>query len=229
MEAMSRRKWFGVMGGLSVAAGSLANLGFTGWRRAFALGRPRWRRVSARAEIQRRHLPNVTLVTHEGNRVRFYDDLIKDKKVIVSFIDTKVAESGTVTRNLRAVQRYFGDRVGRDMHMYSISLNPGDTPTVLKAWAERHDVAPGWQFLSGRQTDVEKVRRGVTSVEDSDPSLSIDKVRFGSEPEMRWAYCQALAEPRAIVHAVQLDFGADPADSDAAPIWNCELLQSIKA
>src|SRR3954451_9325177 len=35
---------------------------------------------SPRARLQRQHLPNVPLVTHEGRRVRFYSDLVKDKR-----------------------------------------------------------------------------------------------------------------------------------------------------
>ena len=36
----------------------------------------------ARQRIQRLHLPNVPLLTHEGKQVKFYDDLLKDKIVV---------------------------------------------------------------------------------------------------------------------------------------------------
>jgi len=40
----------------------------------------------ARNATQARYFPNVELTTHEGKTVRFYDDLIKDKIVVVNFM-----------------------------------------------------------------------------------------------------------------------------------------------
>jgi protein SCO1 len=70
----------------------------------------------ARAALQQRHLPNVPLVTHEGRQVWFYDDLVRDKRVVLTFVSSSAAaESAKVTRNLAAIQRLFGNRVGEDM------------------------------------------------------------------------------------------------------------------
>ena len=35
------------------------------------------------------YFPNVPLVTHEGKTVRFFDDLVKDKVVVINFIYTR--------------------------------------------------------------------------------------------------------------------------------------------
>jgi hypothetical protein len=71
---------------------------------------------SAREALQRAHLPNVALVTHEGKDVRFYDDLVRDKKVVLSFFSSHaLEESFKVHQNLAAIQRLFGNRIGRDM------------------------------------------------------------------------------------------------------------------
>jgi protein SCO1/2 len=119
------------------------------------------------------------------------------------------------------------------MYMYSIGFNPADSPEVLNQWAQRHFVGPGWAFLSGRQSDIETLRKAMgfnseIPAEDADPVSTIGAIRYGNEPEMRWAHCQALAAPRVIAHSVQLDFGVDPADPSPPPVWNCELLSSIK-
>jgi protein SCO1 len=200
---------------------------------------------SAREALQRAHLPNVPLVTHDGEDVRFYDDLVKDKKVVLSFFSSlALAESFKVTQNLAAIQRLFGTRIGRDMFLYSIARTPErDTPAALRNWASQSGAGPGWKFLSGRPSDVETLRRGLgfgsdDPAEDADPRFSVGMIRYGTEPEMRWAHCQSQAKARVLAHSMVLDFGTGPADTGSpitrtfgtgsnpatAPVWNCELL-----
>src|ERR1700716_1356665 len=78
---------------------------------------------------------NVELQTHEGKTVRFYDDLMKDKIIMINFMFTECGDiCPGMTQNLADVQKLLGDRVGRDIFMYSISLEPEtDTPEKLKA------------------------------------------------------------------------------------------------
>lgn len=186
---------------------------------------------SARELLQRRHLPNVPLVTHEGRQVRFYDDLVKDKKVVLTFVSSRApAQSRKVTGNLAAVQRFFGWRIGTDIHMYSIARNPErDTAAVLSRWARRSGAGPGWKFVTGEPADVDRLRRGLGFAsdipgEDADPASSVALLRYGSEPEMRWAHCQSQAAPRVIAHSMLLDFGTSEVGPGAPPIWNCRLL-----
>ncbi len=80
------------------------------------------------------YFPNTALVTQDGQPVRFFDDLIKDKVVAINFIFTTCTDSCPLeTARLRQVQKLLGDRVGRDVFFYSISIDPEtDTPEVLK-------------------------------------------------------------------------------------------------
>src|SRR5215510_2083471 len=77
-------------------------------------------RTSSREMIRARYFPNVALTTHEGRKVRFYDDLIKDKIVTINFMyaDCDGVCPG-ITANLARVQKLLGDRVGRDIFMLS--------------------------------------------------------------------------------------------------------------
>src|SRR6185295_2768145 len=91
-----------------------------------------------RERLAERSFPNVTLTTHEGKRVKFYDDLLKDKIVIINFMYIRCQGTcpGT-TANLLKVQKLLGDRVGKDIFMYSITLKPEeDTPKDLNAYAK---------------------------------------------------------------------------------------------
>ena len=62
------------------------------------------------------YFPNLELVTQEGEKVRFYDDLIKDKVFAISFIYTRCTDSCPLeTAALRKVQKALGDIVGREV------------------------------------------------------------------------------------------------------------------
>lgn len=244
MEGVTRRTCI-TMGSVPVLAGLAAYAARAGG--VFeGDDRPRFQPPgSPREELQRRHLPNVPLITHEGKDVRFYDDLVRDKKVVLTFFSSHaLAESFTMTKNLATLQRLFGKRIGKDMFMYSVARTPErDTPAALRNWAAQSGAGPGWTFLTGKQSDVETLRRGLgfasdDPVEDADPRYSVGIVRYGAEPEMRWAHCQSQAKGRVLAHSMLLDFGVGTADPDspvarrfksatnpaAAPVWNCQLL-----
>lgn len=106
------------------------------------------------------YFPNIPLVTHEGKTVRFFDDLIKDKVVAINFIYTSCPDAcGLETARLLEVQKILGDRVGKDVFMYSITIDPQhDTSEVLKIYAERFQVGPGWLFLTGNEADITLLR-----------------------------------------------------------------------
>jgi protein SCO1/2 len=164
---------------------------------------------SSREMIRDRYFPNVVLTTHEGKKVRFYDDLLKDKIVMINmmYADCDGVCPG-ITANLARVQKALGNRVGRDIFMYSITLKPEqDTPQALKEYAKMHGVKPGWSFLTGDAKDIEMLRRklGFTNPDpklDADKSQHIGMVRYGNEALTRWAACPGLANASWIVESV---------------------------
>ena len=165
--------------------------------------------VSGREKIRRRYFPNLPLVTHEGKRVFFYDDLVKGKIVTINFFYSHCEEiCPLVTANLVKVQKLLGSRVGRDIFMYTITLKPEeDTPEVIKAFREIHNIKPGWTFLTGNTGDIELLRRklGFTYPDpaiDKDKSQHIGNVRYGNEPLALWAACPGLANPEWIVESI---------------------------
>src|SRR5947207_6027636 len=123
----------------------------------------RWTQVSARELIRRRYFPDVTLTTHEGKRVRLYDDLIKDRCVVMNFMYARCQGiCSPVTSNLLKVQTHLEDRVGREIFMYSFTLKPDeDSPADLAAYVQERRIGPGWTFLTGAPRDLERVRRGL--------------------------------------------------------------------
>jgi protein SCO1/2 len=162
-----------------------------------------------RERIRDRHLPNVSLRTHENRLVRFYDDLVKDKVVVINFMYAECAGiCPGITINLARVQKLFGRRMGRDIFMYSISLEPQhDTPAVIAEYMRAHGVGRGWTFLTGASADVERLRQSLGFV-DPDPDVDKDKenhignIRYGNEPLMLWAACPGMADAKWIVESI---------------------------
>jgi protein SCO1/2 len=155
------------------------------------------------------YFPNVALRTHENKVARFYDDLMKGKIVMINFMYAECKGiCPAVTTNLVKVQQLLGARAGRDIFMYSITLQPErDTPKALKHYAEMHGVKPGWLFLTGKRNDVETLRRKLGFVDpdpvvDRDRSQHIGLVRFGNEALDRWGACPALSAPEQIVKSI---------------------------
>ncbi|MCZ7625801.1 MAG: SCO family protein [Candidatus Methylomirabilis sp.] len=163
---------------------------------------------------RRRRFPNVVLRTHENTAVRFYDDLIKGKTVMINFMYTACKDDCLLTTaNLAQVQNILGDRVGRDIFFYSITLDPAhDTPAVLKRYAHRFRVRPGWLFLTGTKDDIGRLRRafGDDPSQDIRRSQHLNMVRYGIEPLERWEGCPALV-PSGIDRSLHHLAGAEQA------------------
>lgn len=171
--------------------------------------KPRFKEISSRERTRDRYFPNLVLTTHEGRKVRFYDDLVKDKIVIFNMMYAKCeGVCMPITRNLVKVQQLLGDRVGKDIFMYSFTLKPEqDTVMALKHYAHMHKVKPGWSFITGSVADMELLRRKLGYV-DPDPEVDKDKsnhigvIKYGNEPLERWGGCPGLSTPSWIVETL---------------------------
>jgi protein SCO1/2 len=152
---------------------------------------------------------NVEVKTQDGRTLRFYDDVMKGKILLINFFYTDCdAICPLMTENLARVQELLGPRVGNEIRMVSISLQPEhDTPEVLAAYAKTYGAGPGWMFLTGKKDDIELLRHrlgfvDIDPVVDADPEQHIGTVRIANEPMHRWAMSPALLNPAALVRAV---------------------------
>ena len=165
--------------------------------------------TSTRDRIRARHFPNLLLTTHEGQKVRFYDDLLKDKIVVINFMYVKCERvCPGITANLVKLQKLLGSRLGRDIFMYSFTLKPEqDSPEVLRKYAEAYHAKEGWTFLTGTPEDMELLRRklGFTDPDprrDADKSNHIGNIRYGNEPLQLWGSCPGLSKASWIAESI---------------------------
>jgi protein SCO1 len=146
--------------------------------------------------------PNVTLTTQDGQRVRFYDDLLRGKTVAINFIYTNCPDVCPVdTAKLRQVQDLLGDRMGRDFHFYSISVDPEhDTPAQLRRFMQLYNVGPGWTFLTGRRQDIEMIQQRLAFVVGQNLAGHETSILFGNERTSQWIKRTPYDNPRVLAN-----------------------------
>src|SRR5256886_16300067 len=151
---MQGRSWGGIAAGLFAGAVVFLPVGF----------------ASAANRWGADYFPNVPLTTQDGATVRLYDDLLKGKSVAINVIYTSCQDECPLeTARLVQVQRLLGERMGKDIFFYSISIDPRrDTPEVLKKYAEKFGVGPGWLFLTGKPEDIKLVTKKLGLSRNSD-------------------------------------------------------------
>jgi len=153
------------------------------------------------------YFPNVTLTTEAGTPVRFYDDLIKGKIVAINLIYTTCQYACPLeTARLAQVQTLLGDRMGRDVFFYSITIDPDhDTPAVLKAYAEKFHAGPGWRFLTGKQADIELISKklGIYAAPDpANPDGHLPYLLVGNEATGQWMRNSGVDNPSFLARTI---------------------------
>ncbi len=202
MWTMDRRTWLAM-------AGMAPFAGVVGAQEA-PEAKYAWPNVSPRETIRKRYFPDIILRTHENKSVRFYEDLIKGKFVMINFIYTNCLDGScpVTTHNLTLVQRILKERVGRDIFMYSITLDPEhDTPQMLNLYARSYHVGPGWLFLRAEPQDTEMIRRKLGFYDrnpgrDAKKSNHVAMLRYGDEPRQLWSTTSAMIAPRTVAQII---------------------------
>jgi cytochrome oxidase Cu insertion factor (SCO1/SenC/PrrC family) len=149
------------------------------------------------------YFSNTVLVTQDNKRVHFYDDLLKGKVVMINFMfATCKGVCSPMTANLAKVQGYLGERLGREIVMISITVDPEtDTPAALKKYAESHKVMPGWYFLTGEKKNVDWVLYKLGGyVEEKGEHSAV--LIAGNVSTGEWVKMHAMANPTEIANAV---------------------------
>lgn len=104
-------------------------------------------------------LPDTVLTDQHGKTLRFNTDAVAGRLVLINFIYTTCTTVCPVQSALFAdLQQRLGERVGRDVAMLSVTVDPlRDTPLRLKKFSEQYQAGPGWRFLSGSKPAVDEV------------------------------------------------------------------------
>jgi len=164
---------------------------------------------AARQRLRQRRLPNVLLQDDLGRTVRFYDDVMKDRQVVLNVMYTVCSNICTpATRNLIEARKLLGAQAG-DLHFVSMSLTPlTDTPEALRAYKKRHGIDGRWTFLTGKVDQVEQAQRALGFLTDrpEDDLLSHSNVAVVcDERNLRWSHANTLTSGRAIARMIRFE------------------------
>jgi cytochrome oxidase Cu insertion factor (SCO1/SenC/PrrC family) len=148
-------------------------------------------------------IPDVTIYDQDGNKLRFYTDLVKDKTVAINFIFTTCTTiCPPLAATFRRVQQEMGERVGRDVRLISISVDPvTDVPERLKAFAAKFKAGPGWTFVTGNKYEIDLLLKSLGAAV-SDKNDHTPMVLVGNASAGYWTRTYGLAPASVLVKVI---------------------------
>ena len=113
---------------------------------------------AASEEKARKFFTDAEVIDQNGNKLRFYSDVLKDRVVLINFIFTNCQDyCPMVTQKLLDTRRRMVESVRDEVWFVSISVDPErDTPEAMKEFAKKHGVDESrWLFLTGQPQNLE--------------------------------------------------------------------------
>ena len=151
----------------------------------------------------RRYFGDTVLIDQDGHEQRFFSDLIAGKVVVIHAMFTACETDCPLTATtLKRVQEHLGSRLGPEVHILSITLDPEhDTPARLQEHARKLEARPGWMFLTGKTADVEAVL-GKLGLTEPDFKKHKPLLLVGNVPTGLWKKVFPLASTEEILAVV---------------------------
>lgn len=148
-------------------------------------------------------LADARLIDQNGAALGFKADVVGKKIVVMDFVYTTCTTVCPVLSALFGqVQARLGERVGRDVTLVSVTVDPlRDTPARLKEYSARFDAGPGWIWLTGQKPAVDGVLKSLgayTSNFVDHPAL----VLVGDGATGKWTRYYGFPDPAQILAKV---------------------------
>lgn len=149
-------------------------------------------------------LPDLALRDHNGRRVRFYSDLIKDKVVLINFFYTSCTYTCLMQgRVFSELQAELGDRLGKEVFLISVTMDPEtDTPERLKRWGAEHGLRKGWTLVTGGKGDMAKLVGHLTGNPLGRIELHSSFIYIGNDKKNNWAAIYGLTAPKKLAKEI---------------------------
>ena len=161
----------------------------------------------AAAEAKARdYFSNVELVDQNGRSLKFYDEVLKDNIVVISFIFTNCQSAcPLMTRNLTMIRDMLREDERQTINFVSISIDPlRDTPSAMKEFAQKHDAdIDGWLWLTGQPDDVNYITKRLGSYTD-DPEMHTTTLLAANVPNAHWTKIEPNVPPNGVVARLRL-------------------------
>jgi protein SCO1/2 len=148
-------------------------------------------------------IPDVDCLDQNGKKLRFHTDLVKGKVVVISFIYTSCTYMcPRIGEGVARLQTALGDRVGRDVHLISVSTDPvTDTPEKLKAWATRLKAKEGWTWVTGEKSEMDRLLKVLTG-DSTGNKTHAPLLLIGNEATNVWTDSYAFENPARLIQQI---------------------------
>lgn len=149
--------------------------------------------------------PDVEVLDQHGRKLRFSRDLLAGRTVAVSFVFTSCSSiCSPITAGLSSVQRHLQARLGKDIHLVSVTIDPlTDTPQVLAQYGARFGAGAGWTFVTGARTAIERVLAAFGMPAGGDLSDHSPYLYIGNEAARAWTRVHGLSDPKLVAATLE--------------------------
>lgn len=116
--------------------------------------------LTSTEEGARQYFTDLELVTQNGQTVRFYTDVLKDRVVLINFIFTHCQDAcPLISKKLLETRGLLDEATSGRVYFISISIDPErDTPEALVEFATKFKLTDdNWVFLTGETQNVEHI------------------------------------------------------------------------
>jgi protein SCO1/2 len=129
--------------------------------------------------------------------------VIGDRIVVMDFVYTTCTTvCPVISAVFGQVQNKLGDRLGDDVVLVSVSVDPvRDTPQRLKAYSKIHKARPGWIWLTGQKSTMNAVLDGLGAYSPNFEDHAA-MVLIGDGQSGQWSRLYGFPNPDRIVEQV---------------------------
>jgi cytochrome oxidase Cu insertion factor (SCO1/SenC/PrrC family) len=147
----------------------------------------------------------LPVIDQNGRTLRFYDDVIKGRIVVISFIYTSCQDlCPLTTANMAQLEDKLDGAVGRDLFFVSMSVDPeNDTPERMKAFADAFDVGPGWLFLTGKLEDIRAINYKLGDRSERGLSNHRNEIVLGNDAIGDWQRASVFGDLDSLVISIR--------------------------
>ncbi|MGH8508258.1 MAG: SCO family protein [Gammaproteobacteria bacterium] len=148
-------------------------------------------------------IPDTAVYDQNGKRLSFYTDLIKDKTVAINFIFTTCTTiCPPLTAIFRKVQQDLGKRIGTEIRLVSVSVDPAtDTPERLYDLAAKFKAGPGWTFVTGDKAEIDSLLQALGAAV-GDKNDHTPMILVGNDVAGYWTRTYGLSSPATLVNVI---------------------------
>jgi len=162
--------------------------------------------AAAQEARAREYFTDLELVTQDGDSVRFFSDVLKDRVVLISFVYTNCEDAcPLITHKVSQVRDILEGQIGDKIRFVTISLDPvRDSPAALKRFArEHHADHDGWVFLTGQQENVNHIIKKLGAYTDNIEAHST-LMLAGNVRTARWTKIPPMVPPQGVAEMLSL-------------------------